>query len=125
MDWTDTPEQAKFRGEVRTFIEQRLPQRYRRETQQAQDGGEELSAGWQADRKSRDGERRQTAIEWADALAERGWIAPAWPKQYGGGGLSVMEQFIYNHEMSEADAPPVGGLGVSLLGPTLIRARQR
>src|SRR5690606_21110899 len=53
-------------------------------------------------------------------LAERGWIAPHWPKEYGGAGLTPMEQFIFKQEMAQAQAPAVGGMGVSLLGPTLI-----
>jgi alkylation response protein AidB-like acyl-CoA dehydrogenase len=48
------------------------------------------------------------------------WIAPAWPKEYGGAGLSVMEQFIFNEEMSEARAPRVGGIATGFAGPTLI-----
>ena len=117
MDWSDTPEQAAFRREVREFIERELPQRYRA-SQDA--GGEEYSGGWQADRKSDDGSRRETAIQWADALAKRGWIAPAWPKEYGGAGLSTIEQFIYNQEMAQVAAPMPGGMGVSMLGPTVI-----
>ena len=119
MDWADTAEQASFRREVRSFISDRLPERYRESTGAANEA-EELTAGWQADRKSDDKTRRDTAIEWAGALAEKCWVAPHWPKQYGGAGLSVTEQFIYNQEMSEADAPAVGGMGVSLLGPTLM-----
>ncbi|MBM3139180.1 MAG: hypothetical protein FJZ92_02945 [Chloroflexi bacterium] len=120
MDWSDTPEQAAFRGEVREFIRNRLPGPYRGTLEEAANDAEELTAGWQADRKSDDGERRDMAIRWASALAEKGWIAPHWPKEYGGAGLSVVEQFIYNQEMSSAGAPAVGGMGVSLLGPTLI-----
>ena len=47
-------------------------------------------------------------------------MAPHWPKEYGGAGLSPMEQFIFKQEMSLAAAPSVGGQGVSQLGPTLI-----
>ena len=119
MDWADTAEQASFRREVRNFISDRLPERYQESTGAANEV-EELTAGWQADRKSDEKTRRDTAIEWANALAEKGWVAPHWPEQYGGAGLSVIEQFIYNQEMAEADAPAVGGIGVSLLGPTLI-----
>ncbi len=119
MDWADTAEQASFRREVRNFISDRLPERYQESTGAANEA-EELTAGWQADRKSDEKTRRDTAIEWANALAEKGWVAPHWPEQYGGAGLSVIEQFIYNQEMAEADAPAVGGMGVSLLGPTLI-----
>ena len=117
MDWADDTDQSAFRQEVRSFIATRLPERYRGEGDQ---GGEGPGGGWQSDRKSDDPARRDTAMEWAGALAEKGWIAPHWPKEYGGAGLSVMEQFIYNQEMAQSNAPMVGGMGVSLLGPTLI-----
>jgi alkylation response protein AidB-like acyl-CoA dehydrogenase len=120
MDWSDSTEQATFRDDVRDFIKTRLPARYQSAADGSSNDAEELVGGWQADRKSDDDARRGTAQEWADALAEKGWIAPHWPEEYGGAGLSVMEQFIYNQEMSEAGAPSVGGMGVSLLGPTLI-----
>ncbi len=120
MDWSDSPEQATFRNDVRAFIKERLPARYQSAADGSSNDAEELVGGWQADRKSDDEERRNTAKLWADALAEKGWIAPHWPQEYGGAGLSVMEQFIYNQEMSDAGAPAVGGMGVSLLGPTLI-----
>jgi len=116
MDWSDSPDQATFRDEVATFIKTRLPARY----QEGEDGDEGFTGGWQADRKSDDATARDTAVSWADALAEKGWVAPHWPKEYGGAGLSVMEQFIYNQEMAKAAAPSVGGMGVSLLGPTMI-----
>jgi alkylation response protein AidB-like acyl-CoA dehydrogenase len=115
MDWADSPDQAGFRSEVRSFIQARLPEPYRNGG-----GGDGETGGWQADRKSDDAKRRDTAVAWANALAEKGWVAPHWPKQYGGAGLSTMEQFIFNQEMAEAQAPSVGGMGVSLLGPTLI-----
>ena len=117
MDWADTTEQSAFRNEVRGFIQERLPQRYRA---LAADGESEEYGGWQNDRKSDDPEARQTAIDWADALSSKGWVAPHWPEEYGGGGLSTIEQFIFNQEMAAAQAPSVGGMGVSLIGPTLI-----
>ena len=59
-------------------------------------------------------------LYWQSVLAERGWVAPHWPSEYGGAGLSPVEQFIFKQEMTLADAPAVGGQGVSQLGPTLI-----
>ena len=120
MDWADSPEQAAFRNEVRSFIKERLPQSYRRweATAEPHESGE--GAGWQGDRKSADPKRQERAMQWATALAEKGWIAPHWPKEYGGAGLGTMEQFIFNQEMAELQAPSVGGMGVSLIGPTLI-----
>jgi alkylation response protein AidB-like acyl-CoA dehydrogenase len=119
MDWNDTPEQATFRSEVREFIQTKLPPRYRRD-EDSEEGGEAAFYGWQTDRKSEEPEARQAAADWAKALSEQGWVAPHWPKEYGGASLSPMEQFIYNMEMAQAGATGVGGSGVSMLGPTLI-----
>ena len=109
MDWNDTPEQAAFRTEVRGVLEGSLPARYR---------GTEGS--WDHDRVSDDPEARKAAKDWGDALAAKGWFAPQWPKEYGGGGLSPMEQFIFRQEMAGANAPHVGGQGTRQLGATLI-----
>ena len=109
MDWSDTPEQAAFRDDVQTLIREKLPERY-----------QQALGSWEEDRKSEDAGERQAAQDWSDALVERGWFAPQWPKEYGGGGLSSMEQFIFNQEMSRADAPSVGGQGTRQLGATLI-----
>jgi len=113
MDWDDSPEQAAFRAEVRGVIEGELPERYRR----GEGPGERA---WEFDRKSDDPAAREAAGQWLRALTDRKWVAPQWPAEFGGGGLSPMEQFILNQEMSRAGAPGVGGGGVSLLGPTLI-----
>ncbi|MGB2695656.1 MAG: acyl-CoA dehydrogenase family protein [Dehalococcoidia bacterium] len=55
-------------------------------------------------------------------LAERGWIAPAWPKAYGGMDASIYEQMVISEEFGYAGPPDTGtrALGVSLLGPALI-----
>jgi alkylation response protein AidB-like acyl-CoA dehydrogenase len=117
MDWNDSPEQAAFREEAAKFIQERLPEYYRNADD---DGGGEGLFGWYADRISDDPKVKQAADDWAKALAERGWVAPHWPKEYGGGGLTTMEQFVLGAEMARAKAPMVGGSGVLLLGPTLI-----
>ena len=50
-----------------------------------------------------------------------GWVGISWPKEYGGRGASLIQQIIYNEEMAGAGAPPlVNGLGIMLVGPTLI-----
>ncbi|MBK7726461.1 MAG: acyl-CoA dehydrogenase family protein [Dehalococcoidia bacterium] len=55
-------------------------------------------------------------------LAQRGWIAPAWPKEYGGLGASIYEQMVFNEEFGYWGAPDTGtrGFGVGMIGPTLI-----
>ena len=66
-------------------------------------------------------EARKAAEDWMEALSGEGWAAPHWPKEYGGGGLEPMEQFILNQELAQAGAPTVGGSGgISKLGPSLI-----
>ena len=112
MDWADSQEQASFRTAVRQFISEDLPGRYRPD-----------KAGpttWGHDRHSDDAELKQTSDRWVKALADRGWIAPAWPREYGGAGLSPMEQFIFNHEMADARAPQVGGQEIAQIGPAII-----
>ena len=116
MDWRDTPEQAAFRNEVATLIDQRLPQRYREFAAR----GAMPERAWENDRKSDNPVALSAAVDWHAALAERHWVAPHWPSEYGGGGLSPMEQFIFNQELAESGAPGVGGSGVNMLGPTLI-----
>ncbi len=116
MDWNDNDEQREFREQVRAVIAERLPARYRALAEHAHEGERQ----WEFDRKADDPEARRAASEWASALAERGWVAPHWPREYGGGGMTVAEQFIFRQEMAEASAPAVGGSAVGLLGPTLI-----
>ena len=116
MDWSDNEEQQDFREKVRSLIAERLPARYR-------SGGvnaHRLERTWEFDRKSEDPDRREAAVAWSDALAEHNWVAPHWPEEYGGGGLSSMEQFILKQELASSGAPAVGGSGTNMLGPTLI-----
>ncbi len=116
MDWRDTADQAAFRADVRAVIESSLPAKYR--AMAASGGPGERQ--WEFDRKSPDAVARQAATDWHSALNTRGWVAPHWPKEYGGAGLSPMEQFILNQEIAASGAPPVGGSGLAMLGPTLI-----
>lgn len=101
MDFRDTPAEAAFRTQVRAFIRENLP---------ADDpAGDDGPPG-----------RFRGLAGWRKKLVEQRWVAPAWPPEYGGGGMPVMQQFILNEEMAEAQAPSVGGLGVSMAGPTII-----
>jgi len=55
-------------------------------------------------------------------LAERRWVTPAWPQEYGGLGASIYQQMVLNEEFGYAGAPDTGtrGFGGNLVGPTLI-----
>ena len=58
---------------------------------------------------------------WLERMAERGWTAPMWPKQYGGGGLTKEEYIVLIEEMRRIDArSPLMGMGTSMIGPTLL-----
>jgi alkylation response protein AidB-like acyl-CoA dehydrogenase len=59
--------------------------------------------------------------KWREAMGERGWGTPTWPKEYGGGGLSRAQAKILNEEMMKVGAwNPIGGMGVMMFGPTLL-----
>jgi alkylation response protein AidB-like acyl-CoA dehydrogenase len=61
------------------------------------------------------------AYVWLGRMAEKGWTAPTWPKEYGGGGLPKDEFLILLEELQRIKArPPLGGMGISMIGPTLL-----
>jgi len=124
MKLADSPEEAKWRADVRDFLASELPDSVRRRAAApfAEAANEQPAAPSTGPRAGGTGFRLEGGPmgEWRGKLAARGWIAPAWPKEYGGAGLSTMEQFILNEEFAVAGAPQVGGMGVSMVGPTLI-----
>ena len=61
------------------------------------------------------------ARAWRDACAGRGWTAPLWPKEYGGAELSREEYRVFQEEMAAIKAlPPESGMGLAMIGPTLL-----
>ncbi|MDE0224304.1 MAG: acyl-CoA dehydrogenase family protein [Gammaproteobacteria bacterium] len=60
-------------------------------------------------------------VLWRDRMAEKGWTAPTWPVEYGGGGLTNEESMVLIQEMQRISArAPLTGMGVNLIGPTLL-----
>jgi alkylation response protein AidB-like acyl-CoA dehydrogenase len=58
---------------------------------------------------------------WLESMAERGWTAPTWPKEYGGGGLSRDEAKVLREEMRAINArSPLDSFGIWMLGPALL-----
>jgi len=58
---------------------------------------------------------------WLAAMAERGWTAPTWPREYGGGGLSEEAGKVLAQEMAKLGArPPLVGFGLTMIGPLLL-----
>jgi alkylation response protein AidB-like acyl-CoA dehydrogenase len=105
MDLRDSPEDAAFRQEVRDFLQTGIPGDL-----QAPDDAL-LGVGTGEDERD---------MLWLKKLATKNWVAPAWPAEYGGAGLSVIQQYIYNEELARARAPRPNFLGIGLVGPTII-----
>jgi alkylation response protein AidB-like acyl-CoA dehydrogenase len=100
-----------FRSEARAFLEAKSPAVLRGRPMpmgplEFEQEGEELAAA-----------RKQ----WLTVMAERGWTAPTWPKEYSGGGLSAREARVLQEELSRLKLPPASmGMGLSMIGPTLL-----
>ena len=68
-------------------------------------------------------EGSEDRVEWIRRLADKGWIAPHWPKEYGGGGLNFQEHIALIQEFRAANVivpPDNGGQGLNMIGPTLL-----
>jgi len=106
MDFRFSPEEEAFRQEIRDWLKDNLPENW--------EGGGRLSRGTDEDNPS-------IYKDFAKKLATKKWVAPHWPVQYGGLGLSVIEQLIFNEEMANANAPiGYSAIGVGWAGPTII-----
>jgi alkylation response protein AidB-like acyl-CoA dehydrogenase len=69
---------------------------------------------------TRDKLSRTRFNEWVRALGTKGWAAPGWPKEYGGGGLDREHQSVLSKEMRAIRAPAPGSFGLTMLGPTIL-----
>ena len=107
MRFTHDTDVESFRDEVRQFIADELPGEEER-LERALRGGFETNEDEYA-----------YTMGFQKKLADRGWLAMAWPEEYGGGGASHMRQLVYNEEMSYAGAP-VMNMGISWVGPSLM-----
>jgi alkylation response protein AidB-like acyl-CoA dehydrogenase len=105
MQPTYTAEASAYREKVRAFLAEKLPPDW------AGIGtldGDELTA---------------FVTEWRTTIYEGGYLAPGWPSEYGGGGLSALEQVILGEEFAKAGVPtggPNDGFGIQMLGNTLL-----
>ncbi|MBA4180885.1 MAG: acyl-CoA dehydrogenase [Anaerolinea sp.] len=111
MEFRDNATEAGFRATVREFLKAEFPPEQAR---RATEWGLFNTAG-------RYGQEFADFMKaWNVKLNARGWGAPHWPKEYGGGGLSVQEQFVLNEEFAWARAPRSGGIGHGWAGPTIM-----
>ncbi len=96
-----------FRAETREFLEANCPESMRNRAIHFEDAYEIYST--------------DDARLWLNRMAERGWTAPTWPTEYGGGGLDFEHNKVLQEEMAATKAlPPSAGMGLSMIGPTLL-----
>jgi alkylation response protein AidB-like acyl-CoA dehydrogenase len=62
---------------------------------------------------------RDDHVRWQKKLHERGWIAPAWPKQYGGTGWDAVRRYVFAEELAAAHSPRIIPFGLSMVGPVI------
>ena len=107
MNLAPSPEDERFRAEVRDFLETSLNGEF-------------------AELRGRGGPGREEEMvegrrAWEAHLGLHGWSGTAWPVEHGGRGLALWEQVVFHEEYALARAPGrLGHIGETLVGPTLI-----
>lgn len=101
MDLSFSPEDAAFREEVRRFIDENYPENLKGKL----DEGEEWS--------------KEDYLSWHRILGKKGWVAPAWPTEYGGPGWSATQRYIFSEELARADTIPILPFGISMVAPVI------
>ena len=93
-----------FQKEVRKFINDNLSHITKKKTEE----GYHLT--------------KEDMVNWYNKLSKKGWMAPNWPKKYGGTDWTITQRFIFNNECAEAYAPDGEyTFGVTMVGPVLIK----
>ena len=103
LDLSFGEELEAFRQEVRAFIRAELPEDVKREVEREVF---ELE--------------REDQMRWHRILYDKGWTCPGWPKEYGGPGWSLEQQYIFEQELAANSAPRLTPFGWDMLGPTII-----
>ena len=106
MDFAFSPEEARFRKDLRTLLSELLPT--------------DWSLRGLAEPVDSD-ERNALAEQISRAFGERRWLAMAWPEAHGGLDASYLQQYLFNEELAYRDAPGGGGVGVSSVGPAIMQ----
>ena len=102
MDLSFSATEEAFRSELRAWLADNAPA--------AQGDGEQTLA-----------EEVASLVQWQRKLHAGGWVGAHWPKEYGGRGATVVENYLFQEEMARAKAPEIiNRIGVNLVGPTLI-----
>ena len=101
MDLEFSADDIAFRDEVRSFIAESYPASLRGK----QDEGDDLS--------------KDDFLSWHRVLAKQGWVAPAWPVEYGGTGWTTTQRYIWSEETARADCIRLMPFGLTMVGPVI------
>ena len=102
MNLSLSPEDRAFRDEARAFVAASVPREVRRKQ----------AAGIALDKDDH--------MAWHRILHERGWVAPNWPVEHGGAGLTPLRRHILERELAQGGAPWVLPFGVQMVGPVIM-----
>jgi alkylation response protein AidB-like acyl-CoA dehydrogenase len=103
MDLNYSAEELAFRDEVRSWLQQNLPADLRDKVASYA----HLS--------------REDLLRWHGILAKKGWVAPAWPKEWGGTGWNVVQRYIFEEELGYVGSPPLIPFGLTMCAPVLLQ----
>jgi alkylation response protein AidB-like acyl-CoA dehydrogenase len=103
MDLNYSPEETAFRDEVRAWLASNVPADLSRKVLDYR----ELT--------------KDDLLRWHRLLAAKGWVAPAWPKEWGGTDWTVVERYIFEEECGYAGTPPLVAFGLRMCAPVLFR----
>jgi alkylation response protein AidB-like acyl-CoA dehydrogenase len=102
MDLNFTAEETAFRQQVRSFLQQKLPQDIR----------DKVHKGMIVE--------RDDYVRWQRILHEQGWGGPAWPAEFGGPGWNPVQQYIFEEESAAAGAPRAIPFGLKMVAPVIM-----
>jgi alkylation response protein AidB-like acyl-CoA dehydrogenase len=102
MDLNYTSEDLAFRDQVRAFLEAELP------------------ADLQHKVLNHLRLNKDDYVRWHKILARQGWVAPGWPREFGGPGWTPAQRHIFEEECARAGTPPIMPFGVNMVAPVIM-----
>jgi acyl-CoA dehydrogenase len=100
-----SPDDLKFRDEVRAFLREAVPSDMKR--------AQALTTGFASD--------PEVAVEFHRALKAKGWSVFSWPTEHGGTGWTPVQAYIFDTECARAGAPVYNGAGQRMVGPVIMK----
>jgi hypothetical protein len=97
-----TADDIAFQVEVKEFLEKEFPSAYRKKI----DARQRLT--------------KDEIVDWQKILFRKGWVAPNWPKEYGGTGWSATQKYIFSTEMGLVGAPEPVPFGMTMVAPVIM-----